>query len=204
LFAQEVNTVARKIEVVSHEPSWAKSFREEVDELAVALGDAVVAIHHIGSTAIPNIKAKPIIDILIEVHDIEKVDECNSEMRQRGYEPKGEFGIRGRRYFRKGRDEQHTHHVHVFQTGHPEVERHLNFRDYLVAHPEEARAYARLKEMLGSQFAQDRGRYTEGKSGFIEEMDRRARAWKATVDQRTNGSRHGPTQAGPSTDRRMA
>ena len=196
--------MARKIEVVLHDPSWAKSFREEVDDLAVALGDAVVAIHHIGSTAIPNIKAKPIIDVLIEVRDIEKVDDLNEQMRLLGYEPKGELGIAARRYFRKGRDEQHTHHVHVFQTGHPEVERHLNFRDYLVAHPEEERAYARPKEMLASQFGQDRGRYTEGKSGFIEEMDRRARAWKATVDQRTNGSRHGPTQAGASTDMRMA
>lgn len=151
--------------------------------MAIVLGDEVVAIHHIGSTAIPNTWAKPIIDILVEVHDIERIDEFNEEMLQRGYMPRGEFGIPGRRYFRKGSDEARTHHVHAFQTGHPEIERHLNFRDYLIAHPEEAQAYGRLKGILARQFPEAIGCYTEAKSGFIEEMDRRASAWRETSDQ---------------------
>jgi GrpB-like predicted nucleotidyltransferase (UPF0157 family) len=155
----------------------------EADQLAIVLGDEVVAIHHIGSTAIPNTWAKPIIDILVEVHDIERIDEFNEAMLQQGYKPRGEFGIPGRRYFRKGSDEARTHHVHAFQTGHPEVRRHLNFRDYLISHPEEAQAYGRLKGILARQFPEVIDTYTEGKSGFIEEMDRRARAWRETSDQ---------------------
>ena len=160
--------------------------------MAVAFGDQAIAIHHIGSTCIPDVPAKPIIDILIEVHDIETVDHLNEQMRSLGYEPRGELGIAGRRYFRKRNDGEHTRHVHVFQTGHAEVERHLSFRDFLIAHPEEAQAYGRLKGMLASQFAEDRGRYTEAKSGFIEEMVRRARAWKASTNALATGDPQGP------------
>jgi GrpB-like predicted nucleotidyltransferase (UPF0157 family) len=169
----------RKIEVVSHNPDWSDLFQTEAEKIAPIFGPEIIVIEHIGSTAIPGIKAKPIIDILVEVKDISQVDHFNDQMAQLGYKPKGEFGIPGRRYFRKkGTDAAHTHHVHIFQIGNPEIERHLNFRDYLRTHPEDAQAYSRLKEALAQKFPDDPENYTEAKSEFIQEMDRRARTWK--------------------------
>ncbi len=170
--------MARKVKVVAHDPNWSKLFKAEADEIAAILGPEAIAIHHIGSTAIPNISAKPIIDILVEVHDIEKIDDFDGEMIKLGYQPKGEFGIPGRRFFIKGDDSTRTHHVHIFQTGDPEVERHLDFRDYMIAHPQEAQAYNRLKEELVEKFPEDIESYMEGKDGFIKEIDRRAKAWR--------------------------
>ena len=93
-----------------------------------ALRGVVVALHHIGSTSIPGIFAKPIIDILLEVSDLEKLDKQSHALVALGYERLGEFGIVGRRYFRKNSASGiRTHHVHAFQTGNAEIERHLAF-----------------------------------------------------------------------------
>jgi len=170
--------MARKIKVVPHDPNWSKLFKAEANKLAAVLGQEAIAIHHIGSTAMPNISAKPIVDILVEVHDIKKIDEFNEGMMKLDYQPKGEFGIPGRRFFIKGGDATRTHHVHMFQTGDTEVERYLNFRDYMIAHPEEAQAYSRLKEKLAQRFPEDIEGYMAGKDGFIKETDRKAQAWR--------------------------
>jgi len=170
--------MVRRIEVVPHNPDWLHQFKAEADRLGAILGQEVVAIHHIGSTAIPDIQAKPIIDVLVEVRDIEKVDGFNAEMTRRGYRPHGEFGIPGRRFFIRGADEARTHHIHVFQTGHSEVARHLDFRDYMVAHPEEALAYSRLKETLAQRFPHDVEAYMAGKDGFIKDVDRKTKRWR--------------------------
>jgi GrpB-like predicted nucleotidyltransferase (UPF0157 family) len=168
----------RRVTVVPYDACWPDLFQEEADDLTAILGDEVVAIHHIGSTAIPGIYAKPIIDILVEVQDIERMDTLNREMTEHGYLPKGEFGIAGRRFFIKGTEESRTHHVHVFQTGDPEYERHLAFRDYLRAHPEEAQAYSRLKRELAQRFPHDIDGYMAGKNDLIKETERKAKAWK--------------------------
>jgi len=168
----------RQVEVVPYDPNWAESFQAEADEIRRILGQEVVAVHHIGSTAIPNLSAKPIVDLLVEVRDIEKIDAFNGKMSQLGYLPKGENGIPGRRFFIKGDEIHRTHHVHIFQTGHPDVERHLNFRDYLIAHPEDALAYGRLKQELARRFPTDIDSYVAGKDEFIKGIDRKAQAWK--------------------------
>ena len=170
--------MARKVEVVPYDPSWPVLFQSEAGQLAAILGEEVAAIHHVGSTAIAGMSAKPIVDILVEVHHIAKIDGLSSEMRNLGYKPKGEFGIPGRRFFFKDRDSVRTHHVHVFQIENPEIVRHLNFRDYMMAHPEEARSYSRLKEELAKKFSDDIEGYMDGKDKFIQEIDQRARAWR--------------------------
>jgi GrpB-like predicted nucleotidyltransferase (UPF0157 family) len=172
--------MSRNIEVVPHNPNWAAMFQAEADQLAPIFGSEALAIEHIGSSAIPGIKAKPIIDILIAVKDIERVDDFNEQMSALGYEPYGEFGIPGRRYFSTGHtDADRPRHVHVFQSDNPEVARHIDFRDYMRAHPDNAQIYSRLKESLAQKFPNDRERYTDGKSDFIREMDRKAAEWKA-------------------------
>ncbi len=168
----------RKVEVVPHDPKWQDAFRMESKHIADALGENFVKIHHIGSTAIPGIYAKPIIDILVEVKDITKVDEQSSAMESLGYEVMGEYGIPNRRFFRK--DNQagvRTHHIHIFEVGSAQVERHLAFRDYMITHPEAAQRYSELKRELAREHPQNIDGYMDGKDGFIKEMDRKAAQW---------------------------
>ena len=165
----------RKVEVVPHDPKWRDAFGAEASRVAAALGGNVVAIHHIGSTAIPNIYAKPVIDMLVEVRDITEVDGRSSAMESLGYEVLGEYGIPGRRYFRKdSREGIRTHHIHAFEAGSAEAGRHLAFRDYMIAHPEAAQRYSELKRKLAEEHPQSMDGYMDGKDGFIKEMDRRA------------------------------
>ncbi len=169
-----------KVAVVPHSPWWRDAFEIEAKQVADALGVNVVAIHHIGSTAIPKIYAKPVIDMLAEVSNLADVVRQRSAMESLGYEVMGEFGIAGRRYFRK-EDAQgiRTHQLHVFETGSAQVTRHLAFRDYLIAHPAEAQRYSELKRKLAEQHPQNMDGYIAGKDGFIKEMDQRAAQWRS-------------------------
>ena len=171
----------RKVEVVPHDPRWRDAFEAEAKHVAAALGENVVAVHHIGSTAIPNIYAKPIVDLLVEAGDIAEVDGRSSSMESLGYEVMGEYGIPGRRYFRKDNEEGiRTHHIHAFKAGSAEGERHLAFRDYMNAHPLEAQRYSELKRRLAKEHPQSLDRYMDGKDGFIKEMERRAARWRTS------------------------
>jgi GrpB-like predicted nucleotidyltransferase (UPF0157 family) len=183
--------MVRRVQVVPHDRQWSEQFRVEAELIAEALGGQIVAVHHIGSTAIAGISAKPTIDLLVEVRDIAQVDTLNPEMTRRGYEPKGEHGIVGRRYFSRCAGEEHTHHVHVFQVGDPQIQRHLGFRDYLRAHSEEAQAYGRLKERLALAFPEDIEAYMAGKNDFIEQIDRKARTWRASSSARVSAELSG-------------
>jgi GrpB-like predicted nucleotidyltransferase (UPF0157 family) len=165
----------KKVEVVPHNPDWRNEFGTEARRIAAALGDTIVAIHHIGSTAIHGIYAKPVIDILVEVRDIAEVDKLSSEMMRLGYEAMGEFGIPGRRYFRKNDQEGiRTHQIHTFETGSEQVKRHLAFRDFMNTHPVEAQKYSELKRKLAAEYPQNIDAYMDGKDDFIKEIDRRA------------------------------
>jgi GrpB-like predicted nucleotidyltransferase (UPF0157 family) len=100
-------------------------------------------------------------------------------MESLGYEVKGEFGIPGRRYFRKDNQEGvRTHQIHAFETGSAEVERHLAFRDYMIANPEDAQRYSDLKRKLAEEHPQSMDEYMDGKDDFIKETDRRAAQWR--------------------------
>jgi GrpB-like predicted nucleotidyltransferase (UPF0157 family) len=169
----------RSTAVVPHDPAWAAMFQASAAEIAAVLGPELLAIHHAGSTAIPGIRAKPIIDIVVEARQLSALDSHTAALSALGYEARGEFGIAGRRFFTRSSNGQRTHNVHCFQTGHPEIERMLNLRDYLLAHPDEARTYSRLKEDLSRQFPSDIDRYTDGKSAFVETIVRRAHVWRA-------------------------
>lgn len=104
-------------------------------------------------------------------------------MESLGYEVMGEYGIPGRRYFRKdNREGTRTHHIHAFEAGSAEVERHLAFRDYMIAHPGDAQRYSELKRRLAEKHPQSIDGYMDGKDGFIKEMDRRAAQWRTSRD----------------------
>ena len=171
----------RRVEVVAHDPRWRDAFEAEAKHVAAALSENVVAIHHIGSTAIPNIYAKPVVDLLVEVRVVAEVDGRSSAMESLGYEVMGEYGIPGRRYFRKDdREGVRTHNIHAFAAGSAEVERHLAFRDYMIAHPVDAQRYSELKRKLAEEHPQSLDGYMDGKDDFIKEMDQRAARWRTS------------------------
>jgi len=170
-------TDKRRVGVVSYNSNWKEMYKEESEKIKNVLSDIIINIHHIGSTAIPGIKAKPVIDILVEVKYIEGADQYNHKMKELGYEAMGEYGIPKRKFFRKGGNNR-THHIHIFQVGNEEIEKHINFKEYLIAHPKKAQEYSKLKENLVNKYTCDIENYINSKSDFIKEIDRKAKLWK--------------------------
>ena len=170
----ESDVMVRKIEIAPYDSAWQIIFEIEKKSIREVLSPHLIAIHHIGSTAIFNMAAKPTIDILLVVKNLKKLDACNDEMQKLGYQPMGENGISGRRYYRKLEGEVHWFHLHAFEVGHPDINRHIYFRDYLREHPDEAQAYQELKLQLSTEFPFDASGYTSGKTGFIQAIDQLA------------------------------
>lgn len=166
----------RRVEVVAHKQEWRVLFGDECVRLRAIFGAEMMEVSHIGSTAIPAIHAKPVIDMLAVVRNIDHVAEFNEAMGRIGYKARGENGIAGRRFFSKGGDER-SHHVHMFQAGHEDIARHLAFRDYMLAHPHEAQMYSQLKLRLAAEFPTDIQEYVNGKHAFIKMIDERAKRW---------------------------
>ncbi len=169
----------RRVEVVPYDPTWPRRAAAEIRRLRRAFGANLVALEHIGSTSVPRLAAKPIIDILGEVRDITLVDTCGAALAQLGYTARGEYGIPGRRYFFRAEGERHTHHLHVFAAGDAGLKRHRALRDYLRAHPAEAAAYGQLKLELAARFPADIEAYMDGKDAFVKAMEQRALARRA-------------------------
>lgn len=174
---KEFQPEQRKVTLVPHNPSWQEQAKREMKRLSSSLSIDVLAIHHIGSTAIPSIKAKPILDFVLVVHDLATLDEKTHEMEELGYDARGEQGIPGRRFFSKDTQGTRSHHVHAFERGNSEIQRHILFRDYMLAHPDDAADYEKLKEKLAAKFPNRSGDYTEGKSDFIQRIVKKARQW---------------------------
>jgi GrpB-like predicted nucleotidyltransferase (UPF0157 family) len=149
---------------------WPQIFQDEAAKIKEALGDNCIAIHHIGSTSVSELSAKPIIDILPVVFSLKDVEASNANMKKLGYEVKGEYGFMLRRFFVK----ENTFHVHVFEQGDPEIERHLKFRNWMISHPEDRMAYASLKEDLAKKYSDDRAAYCFGKDKFVANIDEKA------------------------------
>ncbi len=164
------------VEVVSYDADWPVAFGQEVARIAPAFGEGLVAIHHIGSTSVPGLAAKPILDMLPEVSDIVVADAAVERLEALGYEGLGAYGIPGRRYFRRTVAGRRTHHLHAFATGSDGLKRHVVLRDYLRAHPEEAAAYGGLKLRLAAEVA-DMETYLDGKDAFVKVLEARALAW---------------------------
>lgn len=168
---------AMNIIVTNYNENWNKLYKQEEQKIRDIFNDELVGVYHIGSTAVPDLKAKPIIDIMPVVKNIEKVDNFNKKMIELGYEPHGELGITGRRYFRKG-GENRSHQIHIFQYDNEyAIERHLAFRDYLIAHKEDMIEYGNLKEKLAQQFPKDIEGYSDGKNDFVQNLERKAIEW---------------------------
>ena len=173
--------MSNPVVLVPHDPAWKHLASEEAARISALLAGQLIAIHHVGSTAIPGIKAKPILDFLGVVHSLEAFDEHPGLLEKIGYQARGEMGIPGRRYFKKPAQGMDTHHVHIFQAGDANIDRHLLFRDYLQTHPKVARDYEHLKEELAVKFANDSPSYADAKTEFIRDIERRAALWRGSI-----------------------
>jgi len=162
--------------VVDYSAEWPTLYEHELALLREMLGNELVRAHHIGSTAVPGLAAKPVIDILLEVQSVERLDTFDNVMEQLGYQPHGEFGIPGRRYYPKGGDDR-THHVHAFAVDDPHIEVHLAFRDYLRVHPASIIEYAAVKREAAVVHETDPEGYVAFKRDFVERTMGKAVHW---------------------------
>jgi GrpB-like predicted nucleotidyltransferase (UPF0157 family) len=167
------------VELVDPEPEWSEKARTESERLRGAIGDALITVHHIGSTSIPGIKAKPVIDLLPIVADLAALDGREAQVTALGYQWLGEFGLPGRRFLRMNHNGKRIFNVHCYEQSNPEITRHLAFRDYLRAHLDIARAYEAEKIRAAAVCPDDVNAYNDQKNAWIKETERNALIWYA-------------------------
>lgn len=157
------------VRVVPYDPAWQVLYAQEETSIKEALGNLVLDIQHVGSTAVSGCDAKPIIDIAISVADLGKVEVCVPLLEGLSYEYKGENGIPGRHYFQRGKPAC-LFHIHMSMPEHANWQNQIRFRDYLRTHPAAIQAYSALKRDLAARYPQDRLAYTDGKAQFIQSI----------------------------------
>jgi GrpB-like predicted nucleotidyltransferase (UPF0157 family) len=181
----------RKTVIAPWTEKWNELYILEATEIKRILHLEQIDIFHIGSTAIPAIGyAKPTIDLLVVVKEIDRVDWYAKDMTELGYSCRGEQGIVGRRYFTKGGNSR-THHVHIFEAGNINIKTHLDFKAFMLAHPEDAKRYGELKLELAEKFPDDIHKYQAGKEAFVQALVEKAITY-ASEQQNTDykGERH--------------
>lgn len=166
------------VALLPHQPEWDESAAEAIAALKGVLGDAAVDIQHVGSTAIPAIRAKPIVDLMVALRALADVEPYVDALAEKGFLDRGEDHPGQRLFVIAGKDaDTRTHHIHVVEAGSEACQNYLAFRDYLNAFPEKAKRYEACKEALAAEYPLDRGRYTAGKEAVIGELMAEARAW---------------------------
>ncbi len=183
----------RYIEVIDYRQEWQFHYEKEVRLLRNVFGPTQSRIHHIGSTSVPGMKAKPIIDILIEIKPGTIVEDFYEQMRELGYDCRGECldarvpGTPGRYYFSKDKNGKRYCQVHVCHEGHFQIVELIALRDYLREHPDRAAKYGELKCRLASEFARNNVEYMRGKDKFIKQLILEAMEWKGAYNTRRSG-----------------
>jgi GrpB-like predicted nucleotidyltransferase (UPF0157 family) len=164
----------KTVQVVEYDPAWPGRFRSLAQRAADAVGELAIAVEHVGSTSVPGLPAKPIIDLVVVVQPGD-VPRAIERLVAIGYAHRGDLGIAGREAFRPPQGDE-PHHVYVCVPDNPAFRDHVLFRDHLRAHPETAREYAELKRRLAEQFRHDSEGYQLEKKEFIDTVTRRAAA----------------------------
>ena len=162
------------VKLVPHNTEWARLFVEEKARLNAALGDKALDIQHMGSTSVPGLVAKPILDIAVAVADLPTVTECVPLLEALGYTYFGDRYEKGDYFFAKGSEQSRTHYIHMAEHFSSEWATMLRFRDYLIANPAARQKYSDLKCRLYQQYTSDRKAYTDGKEAFIQSLLREA------------------------------
>lgn len=167
-----------------YRPEWPELFARESKILADVFAGTGAAIEHVGSTSVPGLGAKPVIDIMIGVDSLVRAEARVPALAGAGYEyvPEYQAQLPDRRYFRKPFQRPRTHHLHIVVLGTPFWQEHILFRDYLRDHPDVACQYFELKQTLAAECAINGTDYTESKSPFIAQVLARARAARSMID----------------------
>lgn len=163
-----------KVRLASHDPTWGESFERERVRIAAALQPLAPTIEHVGSTAIPGIIAKPLLDMMVGITPIADHAKALAPLEALGYEYKGEFGIPDRHFYVLGDAHHSTHHVHLVEMGGNFWRLNLVFRDYLRASADARDRYAAEKRRLAVEFSDAREKYTAGKDAIITQLLREA------------------------------
>lgn len=175
--------MSQHIIVLDYNPNWPLEYEREKQKITSILNGNCVGIWHIGSTAVPGLAAKPVIDIMAAVQSLEAVDAAAKKFIKIGYEYLGEFGMPGRRYLRKGGDER-THQIHIFHISDREnLNRHLAFREFMRKHSKEREEYTTLKKLLAQKYPYDIDGYCDGKDEFVRKIEKQALAEFAAANR---------------------
>jgi len=161
------------IVIVDYDPYWPKLFEELRTPVANVLGDLALAIEHVGSTSVPELAAKPIVDMDVVVASTTQLGAVITRLATLGYVHEGDLGISGREAF-VWPPSTPRHHLYVCPKDSMALRRHLAFRDYLLKHPDEVQRYGRLKQELAEKFRNDRSAYTNAKDEYIQMITNRA------------------------------
>jgi GrpB-like predicted nucleotidyltransferase (UPF0157 family)/ribosomal protein S18 acetylase RimI-like enzyme len=161
----------------TYSSAWPAEFAREAARLRQLVGERLVAVHHVGSTSVPGLAAKPVIDLLPLVHDIAELERRTSVLQDAGYRAWGEFGLPGRRYFTKDRDGERTHNLHFYSAADPAVERHLAFCRYLREHAAARDEYEALKRLAHAAHPSDVLAYNGAKTAWIRRIEPIAVDW---------------------------
>lgn len=169
------------VTLVGYNDDWPVRFVREQIAIVDVVGKEFIGIEHIGSTAIPGLDAKPIIDIMCAVNALAEAHKHVKSLESIGYEYRPELGnlLPNRLFFEKGPPDERHFHLHIVEGASEFWERHLLFRDYLRAHQAAVTAYQDLKRSLAEEHSDDRHAYSIAKGEFVEEIIRKARLWHA-------------------------
>ena len=158
------------VELELNYEKWKELYLEVEKELKEILNEIIIDIQHVGSTAIPMLKAKPIVDVAVAVENLDSVLKYEKLLEERGYSLRNDGGIKGEYLIRKGPEENRTHYIHVVKLNSKRWLELINFRDILLNNPDIKEEYQKLKEELKKQFPEDRKNYTRGKSDYIKKV----------------------------------
>lgn len=159
------------VKVLPYDPKWKEDFEKIKKELESVIGNDILRIEHVGSTAVEGLSAKPCIDIDVVIKDESILDQIISQLKTIGYNHEGNLGIKGREAFEyENKPHLQTHHLYVCPENSPELHRHITFRDYLRNHPEAVRKYSVTKERAAYLYPDNIEKYMEYKSRCIEEL----------------------------------
>ena len=155
------------VELVDYDEQWNEEYKKEEELLKSVLADKIIEIHHIGSTSIRGLKAKPVIDILVVIKSLEEISEIETMLKPYDYENRGQHGVSDRYFFAKGPEDARSHYVHFVEPNSNTYYNQVYFKKYLLEHPEYIKKYCDLKQELATKYADERSKYTKGKNDFI-------------------------------------
>ena len=163
------------VELNDFNEMWNEEYKKEEKLLKEVLGDRIIEIHHVGSTAIKGLKAKPIIDILIAIESLNNIEGIENILKDYDYSNRGHQGVEDRYFFAKGPEDSRTHYIHFVEKNSNTYYNLVYFKKYLLDHIEYIKEYCDLKQDLALKYPEERSKYTAGKNEFITDIIKKAK-----------------------------